>query len=388
MKLPLYSPLHSEGAPTPAGHTGLWFERFFYGYDTDWSVPDGAKAGWLDKIPSQCGDTAALKAMQKRRVELAESLGGGYRAFRLEGRLVTGMGYPHPVENGFAWHPTLGVPYLTGAAVKGLLRAFCEAWDETDPERIERWFGVGSGEQGRAESAGALQFFEAIPVDAPRLRVDIMTPHMGKWYEAGDQVNDPWKRDDADKVPGDWHDPTPIPFLTAENATFLFAVAPRRPSQAVEGEVNEALGKLAEALEWIGAGAKTAVGYGFMARSERAEQEWEHQRAQAREEEEKARKEAELAAATEGLSPEEKEMANLSWLLQEKIDTNDKSKGGPATDKASELRRRAFDEEWAPEHKQQLADLVEKLYGHVGYPKQKAKKEQIKKDITRLRGEQ
>jgi CRISPR-associated protein Cmr6 len=34
------------------------------------------------------------------------------------------------VENGFLWHPTLGVPYLPGAAVKGLVRAYVEHWDD------------------------------------------------------------------------------------------------------------------------------------------------------------------------------------------------------------------------------------------------------------------
>jgi hypothetical protein len=65
-------------------------------------------------------------------------------------------------------------------------------------------------------------------------------------------------------VPGDWHSPNPIPFLTvAPGQTFLFAVLPRNPSSAedrVDCEITADL--LKRALERLGAGAKTAVGYG------------------------------------------------------------------------------------------------------------------------------
>ncbi len=40
--------------------------------------------------------------------------------------LATGLGNPHPVENGFAFLPPYGIPYLSGSSVKGVLRRACE----------------------------------------------------------------------------------------------------------------------------------------------------------------------------------------------------------------------------------------------------------------------
>ncbi|GEM_PF-2151279 len=37
-------------------------------------------------------------------------------------RLVIGMGYPSPVENGFLFHHTYGIPYIPGEALKGITR--------------------------------------------------------------------------------------------------------------------------------------------------------------------------------------------------------------------------------------------------------------------------
>ena len=53
-----------------------------------------------------------------------------------------------------------------------------------------------------------------------------------------------------------------MPFLVIKNAHWLFAIAPRNPENAAAA--TEAMQALQQALEWLGAGAKTAVGYGRM----------------------------------------------------------------------------------------------------------------------------
>jgi hypothetical protein len=90
-----------------------------------------------------------------------------------------------------------------------------------------------------------------LPVAPVVLEVDVMTPHYAPWYQDG-------------AVPGDWHSPTPIPFLTvAPGQTFLFAVLPRNPASAEDREhCKIAADLLGKALETLGAGAKTAAGYG------------------------------------------------------------------------------------------------------------------------------
>ena len=94
---------------------------------------------------------------------------------------------------------------------------------------------------------------------------DVMTPHMGKWYEKGDAIGN----DNFGQVaPSDWHSPVPVPFLVVRKGVkFQWAIAPRQsgePSTAARRQeaVKRALQELKNALEWVGAGAKTAVGYG------------------------------------------------------------------------------------------------------------------------------
>lgn len=84
-----------------------------------------------------------------------------------------------------------------------------------------------------------------------QLVAEVMTPHYGPYYQA--------KR--ADVAPGDYHDPNPIPFLAVEKGTaFLAGILPRSPSDA--DDAKQARAWLLEALQEIGAGAKTATGYG------------------------------------------------------------------------------------------------------------------------------
>jgi CRISPR-associated protein Cmr6 len=170
------------------------------------------------------------------------------------------MGNPHPVENGFSWHPTLAVPYLAGSAVKGLVRAWVEMNDDLEVDnkaRLKHWFGTEDKELV-AEQAGDFIFFDALPHQPPTLLCDIMTPHMGKWYEQGGE-KDNLK---PDVIPADWHEPVPVPFLAVKNAQFIFSIAARDlKHQAEVAKIFEALN---QALIWLGAGAKTAAGYGYM----------------------------------------------------------------------------------------------------------------------------
>jgi CRISPR-associated protein Cmr6 len=97
------------------------------------------------------------------------------------------------------------------------------------------------------------------------LGCDVLTPHMGGWYEQGDRLSE---RNFASVAPGDWHSPVPSPFLVLEKGAKLqFGIAPRLTGEAAHdaharAAVGLALAALKAALEWIGAGAKTAAGYG------------------------------------------------------------------------------------------------------------------------------
>jgi CRISPR-associated protein Cmr6 len=327
MNLPLYEKARAE-LPVlgTEGHRGLWFERFFNQYDPTWEVLDQGRGAWIKKVVDigKCGNEAALKRHALSLVQRLGFLGGEYRGFATDWHFATGLGNPHPVENGFLWHPTLGVPYLPGAAVKGLVRAYVEQWDdsldgEARKQRLRDWFGT-EAKGDVPEQAGELIFFDALPFGPVTLAQDVMTPHYGKWYEQGGEIKRPDQ--EPEKVPADWHDPVPVPFLVVKSAKFVFGIAPRR--KEFQGEVKPALDALQEALGWLGAGAKTAVGYGRMEPVPEVDT-WLNDRLREREQEDRRQEEKRaLDAALASLSP-------LAQDLERKI--RDKSEKNLETDK-------------------------------------------------------
>ncbi len=198
------------------------------------------------------------------------------------------MGLPHPVENGMSWHHTLGVPYLAGSSIKGLLRAWVEGgWNEDENlddkqrreqrhKRRQKWFGMVKGERWDNEGeekddkdqAGQLIFFDAVPIEPVKLIPDIMTPHYGKWYAEGNDISN--IKTQPERIPADWHEPVPVQFLAVKDAKFLVTVAARDKKN--DSEAREALRELVQALQWLGAGAKTAAGYGHLDRKSDEEQ--------------------------------------------------------------------------------------------------------------------
>lgn len=290
MSIPLYQGL--ESPQRCEGNYGLWFDRFFDQYNsTGWDVLKpttnnnamGSTHWLLEHFNSRkVGTPAQLEQYRDSQNKLAEMLGGKSLVCKAGWHFVTGMGNSHPVENGFAWHPTLGVPYLTGAAVKGLVRSYIETNLRTDdaannPDKetlLFEWFGSTHKDPqapGYQSQAGELIFFDALPVEPVLLGVDVMTPHMGKWYEKG--ASEPNK---PDTIPADWHDPVPVSFLVANDISLQFSFAFRQYANTKDRPVID-LSDVTEALERVlvemGAGGKTATGYGEMVEVGRLKQQ-------------------------------------------------------------------------------------------------------------------
>jgi CRISPR-associated protein Cmr6 len=243
---PLYQ---SAGSARRAGdgHAGLWYDKFCDQWRDDqggWSMSAqagaGPKAGWIGQVTGLVGaDGDRLPEFARRMVRLVTARAGWVEVFISQERFVTGLGRSHPVENGFAWHPTLGTPYLPGSSLKGLTRAWAvEEGCKGDADRL----------LGSRTSVGEVGFLDAVPPVPVRLEADVMTPHYAGW--------------DIDHPPGDWCSPNPIPFLVAAAGTsLLVGVLPRCPR--LPDEDRELVrGWLRAALGTAGAGAKTAVGYG------------------------------------------------------------------------------------------------------------------------------
>lgn len=126
-----------------------------------------------------------------------------------------------------------------------------------------------------------------------------MTPHYGEYYQNKEKP----------KAPGDWISPVPIPFLAVkEDTTFHFAIVTRQQISEANEESKKVCRWLKDALEWIGAGAKTAVGYGRMscdeAAQKRCEDEWREQKQKAKD---AKKRDAEVAKA----SPIEREILEI-----------------------------------------------------------------------------
>lgn len=278
MKRPLYKDNAAPDKRPAAAHTGLWFDKFCNQWCRDtkktglagWSLKAFAegegksrrdinpKLDWIRTVTgSTVGDPKLLAEHTTRLADLARTLGGQSLVFKSTSRFATGLGREHPIENGFVWHPALGVPYLPGSSVKGLVRAWATTWAEPEPKSEDRGRILGG-----PGAVGTVLFLEALPLGPVQLKADVMTPHYGDYYEG--------KKDQGNLTPAaDWLSPNPIPFLTvAPGQTFQFALAPRTLSAQDRKDCDACVKWLEEALTWLGAGAKTAVGYGRFAKAE------------------------------------------------------------------------------------------------------------------------
>lgn len=270
------------------GHAGLYYDKFFNNWLREgkgWSLKnkDGRspKQEWISEITKRnVGDAGLLSEYRRRIAQLVTARGGQAWVYRTDERLVTGTGRSHPVENGFVWHPTLGVPYVPGSSIKGLI-------GRPDREPV----------LGSRTWVGRVICLDAIPTGPVKLEADVMTPHYSPWS--------------ADNPPGDWRSPTPIPFLTvAPGALFLLAVLPR--SKHDLDEITSVGHWLEEALGDMGAGAKTAVGYGRMKLAAGADVQWLHDFRRESESVLQSRVEQQRLAQMDPLDRELEEIANRS----------------------------------------------------------------------------
>lgn len=226
---------------------------------------------------------------------------------------TTGLGNEHPLENGFAFLNPYGLPYLPGSGVKGVVRQAAQelasgqwgdshGWSEQAHYRINvgtqkdpRWldlsmldvlFGRETPGGDSDHVRGSLSFWDVIPqIAGDSLMVAIMTPHQSHYYQ---QKKD--KKSGDSVSPHDSGQPNPICFLTVPpGSSFTFHVVcdnehlRRLTQNKLEGATDLLAAdqshwkRLLEAafqhaFEWLGFGAKTAVGYGRLHVIEESEQ--------------------------------------------------------------------------------------------------------------------
>jgi CRISPR-associated protein Cmr6 len=207
-------------------------------------------------------------ALRARQAHVAAALGEAVWTIEAQSiaPFVTGTGIEHPLENGMAFLNPYGLPYLPASGVKGVVRRAAEELrDNVFDEGTQGWnqpaidllFGKETkpGDTETVRNRGALIFWDVFP-QCDRLAVDIMNPHYGDYY----QGNTP---------PTDSGQPIPIFFLTVpQNSQFTFHVQcdrSRLPGDWPADRWRSLLeAAFSHAFDWLGFGAKTAVGYGAM----------------------------------------------------------------------------------------------------------------------------
>lgn len=273
------SPARSGSAPRPAlpwyvgtdfqeappGHRYLLYLPF---WNDSWGTIKDRKQRELAKltvIPPHVGD--ATRALVARQVAIGEGSGAKLIRGKSTSPFATGLGWEHPNENGFAFLQPYGVPYLAGSGVKGVLRDAAQHLAQEPDGNSKGWsldavtqlFGPPAEEIRGPKDArrGALRFFDVIPIIDGAMGVDIMNPHHGDYYQ-------------GTSTPNDAGQPKPIFFLVVPpGSKFTFIVdCPRahRLSEDLRANWGEMiLAAFSHAFDWLGFGAKTAVGYGAMA---------------------------------------------------------------------------------------------------------------------------
>jgi CRISPR-associated protein Cmr6 len=238
---------------------------------------------------------------------------------------TTGLGNEHPLENGFAFLNPYGLPYLPGSGVKGVLRQAARElakgeWGQSEWSAEKRYslpsekdesiplsmldvlFGRETADGDTEHLRGALTFWDVIPqIKGDHLHVEIITPHQKHYYQDGQN-------------PHDSGQPVPISFLTVPPGSgFTFfvqcnlALLERHAPELANGEKwkHLLLAAFEHAFNWLGFGAKTAVGYGAM----------QENAAKKAEREEQLRKQQEEARRST-LSPDD-----LAWEVNQPVIT-------------------------------------------------------------------
>lgn len=238
----------------PPGHR---FNLYFQIWDKkNWQLDKTAKTDALREC-LKLGDAAEpLRALLARQQAHALALPENFRHVvdaRSTAPFATGLGLEHPVENGFAFLSPYGLPYLAGSGVKGVLRRAAEELELDEQLPGGATCALFGHEDANEPRRGAVTCWDVFPQPAgDSLAVEIMTPHFNHYLQDGGAPHDAGK-------------PNPIPFLAVPARSEFRFVITCEPSMLPPGfgKWKAASDKIIQhAFDWLGFGAKTAVGYG------------------------------------------------------------------------------------------------------------------------------
>jgi CRISPR-associated protein Cmr6 len=240
---------------TRCEHVGLWLDRYLPLNANTWELTSeavrregvrrlGRASGWQSQTEAH---VSALHARSRAMLRSYEDR--GFAAKHIEARpvwrFVVGLGAAHVLETAITLHRLFGVPIIPGSAAKGVAKAYAQLVEhrfDEDPE-LAAIFGT-------TDQAGSIIFLDAIPVETPQLKLDIMNPHYPAYY-----------RTRGAQPPANWELPNPVFFLTVSETPYWFGLA-QRPGSS-DHLLDTAARWLKGALKELGVGAKTTAGYGL-----------------------------------------------------------------------------------------------------------------------------
>ena len=264
----------------PPGHR---FALYWMDGGQDGRANGGRNDAGLNDVCSELPEHSqkAAAALRLRQEATAAARGDCVwsTSFVLTSPFVTGLGVEHPSENGFAFLAPHGLPYLAGSGLKGVLRSAARqlaSGDWGDPqgwssETVDDLFGSVAEAEGAEEQRrrGLLEFWDVLFVPPARgartLQTDVMTPHMRHYLQPDHKAH----QSDSPHPHGE---PLPIKFLVVPpgwECTLHVAFNVGLAHSACHRDGWRALLEVAAGLsaEWLGFGAKTAVGYGRLSSS-------------------------------------------------------------------------------------------------------------------------
>ncbi|MFF2481932.1 type III-B CRISPR module RAMP protein Cmr6 [Paenibacillus sp. NPDC058071] len=178
--------------------------------------------------------------------------------------LVIGNGGQSVLEAHLTLHHTYGVPYLPGTAIKGVAAHYCHRYLSED-ENFKKKGLYHKVLFGSQEAAAKIIYYDALPLKeklSETLRLDVLTPHHQKYYQAGHagarREIDPPRDDDS---------PIPVHFLSVKGQ-FQMALGwgGEQDDPEAQNWLRVAQQIVLYALEQEGIGGKTNTGYGRIVR--------------------------------------------------------------------------------------------------------------------------
>ncbi len=251
-----------------------------------------------------------IQNIARRLKASIEKLGLTIKSTKLtpDWRLVVGLGNESVYETSITLHHIYGFPYIPASAIKGISRGFfisslyektaiddinqiniiekvltdfdMERDNNIEYDRFRKQFAVKNKAPARVlydyfndnkaeiatfqkifgtqKTSGNVIFFDAFPLEDPKIEPDIMNPHYAQYYK-------------GEAAPADYHSPVPIHFLTVANTPFQFIIGIKPENNTVVGNIESqdkdlldiAYENMQKVLTMHGVGAKTAVGYGY-----------------------------------------------------------------------------------------------------------------------------